>query len=108
MKVLQLEDYIRGWFVGNFEPTAWKTPDFEVGYRVHSKGTDQPHTHTTCTEINLVTSGKMIIQDKLLVTGDIFILRPWEISNAVFLEDTGVVCVKVPSINDKKPLDFVE
>lgn len=26
-----------GWFVGDFEPTAYKTKDFEVAYKFHYK-----------------------------------------------------------------------
>ena len=27
-----------GWFVGNFEPSVFKTKNFEVGYLEHKKG----------------------------------------------------------------------
>ena len=96
----------RGWFVGGFEPTAWHTTDFEVGYRTHPQGSggDDHHYHTTVTEINLITAGRMRLQDRELVCGDIFVLEPWEITNPEFLEDTSIVCVKFPSVNDKRPL----
>ena len=32
MKVARLEDMVKGWFVGNFEPTLHKTNDVEVAY----------------------------------------------------------------------------
>jgi hypothetical protein len=38
MKVNRIENMKGGWFVGNFEPTAYKTPEFEVSYKVHPKG----------------------------------------------------------------------
>ena len=38
MKVMKLEDMFKGWFIGDFEPTAYKSKDFEVCYRVHPKG----------------------------------------------------------------------
>ena len=44
MKKLRIEDMKLGWFVGNFEPTAFKSEDFEVCYRVHPKG-DVCETH---------------------------------------------------------------
>ena len=37
MQVLRIEDMKGGWFVGDFEPTAYKTKDFEVSYKVHQK-----------------------------------------------------------------------
>jgi mannose-6-phosphate isomerase-like protein (cupin superfamily) len=103
MKILNIKDMKDGWFVGGFEPTAYFTKDFEVNYRTHPAGQKwHMHYHTTTTEINLLVSGRMIMQDKELTTGDIFIVEPWEISDPVFLEDTTVICVKTPSGNDKK------
>ena len=91
-----------GWFVGAFEPTAYHTDKFEVNYRIHPCGQKwDTHYHTKVTEINLLIKGKMVIQDKELTTGDIFIIEPWEITNPVFLEDCEIICVKTPSKNDK-------
>lgn len=108
MKLFRIEDMTRGWFVGGFEPTAFYTRDFEVGYRIHFKDSTENHYHTTVTEINLITHGRMKLQDKILITGDIFILEPWEITNAYFIEDTGVICVKTPSVNDKHNIEIVD
>jgi len=103
MKVLKISDMVSGWFVGGFEPTAYYTKDFEVNYRLHPKGQIwDTHYHTLVTEINLLIRGKMTIQDRELNSGDIFIIEPWEITDPVFLEDCEIVCVKVPSGNDKK------
>jgi len=108
MKIRRIEDMTRGWFVGGFEPTAWYTKDFEVGYRVHAKGSRENHYHTVVTEINLMVSGSLKMQDQILKPGDIFIIEPWEITNAEFLEDSGIICVKVPSANDKRLLELVD
>jgi len=101
MKTLRLDSMVRGWFVGGFEPTAYHTMDFEVGYQTHAKGTVDHHYHPVVKEINLVVSGRMRLHGKELIEGDIFILEPYEITNPDFLEDTSIVCVKVPSMNDK-------
>lgn len=93
---------IGGWFVGDFEPTAYKTNQFEVSYKLHPKGQQWDiHYHTEVTEINLLVRGKMVIQGTTLVEGDIFTLEPYEIADPEFLEDTEIVCVKTPSVNDK-------
>jgi hypothetical protein len=44
----------------------------------------------------------MIMQDKILEEGDIFILEPYEISDPTFLEDCNIICVKTPSAQDKR------
>lgn len=87
--------------MGDFEPTAWQSSEVEVGYRVHDPGIRDWHYHTHVTEINLIISGEMIIQGKLLGPGDIFILKPYEVTNPEFLTACGIVCVKFPSKNDK-------
>lgn len=102
MKILNISDMIGGWFVGNFEPTAHKTDQFEVSYKLHPKGQEwDVHYHTTVTEINYIIRGKMRLQGRELKEGDIFILEPYEIADPEFLIDTEIICVKTPSINDK-------
>lgn len=101
MKLYKHSHMLRGWFVGGFEPTCYNTQDFEVQYREYLPGYIDDHYHTLVTEVNLVVSGKIRIQGRQLEKGDIFVLEPYEISNPEFLEPTGIVCVKYPSVNDK-------
>lgn len=101
MKLYKHSDMLRGWFVGGFQPTCHYTKDFEVQYREYDPGHTDDHYHTVVTEVNLVVSGQLRIQGKLLSKGDIFVLDPYEISNPEFLEPTAIVCVKYPSMNDK-------
>lgn len=102
MKIYKHKDMVKGWFIGNFEPTAYKSSEFEVNYRIHPAGEEWPvHTHTKTTEINLLISGKMLFQNTELNSGDIFIVEPWEISNPIFIEDCAIICVRTPSYNDK-------
>lgn len=98
MEILKMNDMKGGWFIGDFEPTAYKTSGFEVCYKHHKKGEKwETHYHKEGTEINYLVEGKMIIQDKELNKGDIFILNPYEIANPVFIEDCVVLIVKTPS-----------
>ena len=103
MELFRIEDMKAGWFVGNFEPTAYKTEDFEVCYKKHTKGEKwETHYHKEGTEINYLIEGTMKIQGKKLVSGDIFIIRPFEIADPEFIEDCTLVIIKTPSkTNDK-------
>ena len=102
MKVNRIENMKGGWFVGNFEPTAYKTSEFEVSYKVHPKGEQWDfHYHTEVTEINYLIRGEMTLQNRLLTSGDIFTLEPFEIADPEFLTDCEIICVKTPSANDK-------
>jgi quercetin dioxygenase-like cupin family protein len=103
MEIKNFSDMKKGWFIGDFEPTAYKTDQFEVSYRTHPKGEVwETHYHKIATEINLLVKGEMILQGRRLKSGDIFILYPYEIADPDFLEDCTVLCVKMPSVpNDK-------
>ena len=92
-----------GWFIGNFEPFAYQTKDFEVGLGSHKKGdTWDKHYHKISTEITLIISGKVKVNDEIFSKGDIFIIEPNEIVDPLFLEDTQYVVVKtISDINDK-------
>jgi mannose-6-phosphate isomerase-like protein (cupin superfamily) len=98
MKLDKLQNMFRGWFIGNFEPSVLKTNDFEVGILFHPKGEKWPkHYHEHTVEINVLLSGKMIINNKHLSSGDIFLIEKNEIADPEFLEDCTIVCVKTPS-----------
>ena len=99
MEVRRIEDMTGGWFVGNFDPSVLRTPDFEVGYKFHPKGEKwDKHYHKKGVEITYLIRGKMQIQNKILTSGDIFIIFPSEVADPVFLEDCEVVIVKSPSV----------
>jgi mannose-6-phosphate isomerase-like protein (cupin superfamily) len=103
MKVSRIEDYNGGWYIGNFNPAAYKTSGFEVSYKVHKQGEIWDwHYHEHLDEINFIVRGKMNIQGKTLVSGDIFILEPMEIADPEFLEDCEIVCIKSPNITNDK------
>ena len=38
MDIKRIEDFKGGWFIGNFEPTAWKTDKFEAAIHDYKKG----------------------------------------------------------------------
>tara|TARA_B100000242_G_C43048448_1_gene489546 strand:- start:2144 stop:2482 length:339 start_codon:yes stop_codon:yes gene_type:complete len=103
MKIFKLSEMKKGWFIGDFKPTAFSTKEFEVNYRTHKAGSNwEMHYHCETTEINLIVKGKMKFNDIILKEEDIFIVEPWQISDPEFLEDTTVICVRTPSRYDKK------
>jgi len=103
MKLSRIEDTIGGWFVGNFDKAAYRTDACEVSYKYHHKGEHWPtHYQEKIIEINLMVRGQMKMQDKILLSGDIFIIYPYEIADPEFLTDCEVVCVKVPGITNDK------
>jgi quercetin dioxygenase-like cupin family protein len=103
MNVTKITNYVRGWFIGNFEPSVLKTDQFEVGLLTHKKGEHwAPHYHKESVEYNVLVSGKMIVQERELNSGDVFVFEKGEIADPIFLEDCTLVVVKVPSIPSDK------
>ena len=99
MDIFNIKDMKGGWFIGNFEPSVYKTEEFEVAYARHHKGQKwDTHYHKKSTEINYLIRGIMKIQDKLLTPGDIFVLKPYELADPEFLEDCELIVVKTASV----------
>ena len=55
MKKFKIDEFHRGWFIGNFDPSVLKTDQFEVGLLTHTKGEHWPkHYHAIGTEYNVL------------------------------------------------------
>lgn len=105
MKVYRIEDMKQGWYVGDFEPSVYRTPSFEASLKFHPKGEVWPkHYHKEAVEINLIVSGKMELNGTFLREGDIFVIDKMEVVDPKFLEDCSIVCIKTPSIIGDKYL----
>jgi quercetin dioxygenase-like cupin family protein len=103
MKIFDINNFTRGWYIGNFEPSIFRQSNFEVGLLSHKKSEHWPaHYHKIATEFNLLVSGSMEINGVLINPGQIFILEPGEVANPIFLEDCKIVVVKAPSIPSDK------
>jgi len=103
MKKHAFKEMIRGWFVGDFEPSAFKTKNCEVSYKVYKAGDYEPkHYHKIATEITLITKGKVLMNGQEYNEGDIIVMEPGESTDFKALTDSTNVVVKVPSAwNDK-------
>ena len=102
MKIFNGKDMIGGWFIGNFNPSVFRTELFEVCYKVHKKNEKIiPHYHKNI-EINYLLHGEMIINGVKLKPNDIFIIEPMEIANVTVLKKSELIVIKSPSDpNDK-------
>jgi len=95
MEILKLNEMKGGWFVGNFEPTAFKTKKFEVGYHFYTKGQEWPkHYHKLTTEINYIIRGEMRLKGVLLKQGDVFIIEPHEVVDPEYLTDCELIITR--------------
>lgn len=99
MKIDKFSKMRAGWFVGDFEPSVWRTAAFEVGYKFNYKDEQvDAHIHRVSTEISFLLRGKVKIQGQIMSAGDIITLEPGELGDPEFLEDCEFLVVKVPSV----------
>lgn len=103
MKIFELKDFERGYFIGDFFKAVFRTNNFEVSYKFHKKGdVHERHYHQYTTEFILVTQGSLIVNKNKIVKGQLFILEPYMVNEIDYLEDTELVVIKSPSLpNDR-------
>lgn len=105
MKTARLEDMVKGWFVGNFDPTLIRTNDVEVAVKEYRKGEHEGrHYHRISTEITVIVSGRVRMNGIEYVKGDIVVIEPNQSTDFEVLEDTITTVVKFPGANNDKYL----
>ena len=105
MKVNKLNDMFRGWVVGNFDPSLWKTDDVEVAVKEYVAGDyEEKHYHKIATEITIIGRGKVEMNGIEYNSGDIITIEPGEATDFKVLEDTVTTVIKFPCVKDDKYL----
>ena len=106
MKVDQLDDMIRGWFVGDFEPTLYRTEAVEVAIKSYAPGdVEARHHHKVATEITAIVSGHARMDGREVGPGEIVTLAPGESCDFAALTEVVLVAVKIPGARDDKYAD---
>jgi hypothetical protein len=99
VEVRDISEFTKGWFIGDFEPTMFKTSDFEVGVKFFLKGDTEPlHKQIVATEFTVVVSGEIQMNGKKFVKGQIIRIDPEEPADFLALTDGSLLCLKTPSI----------
>ena len=92
-----------GWYIGDFDAAIVKSTAVEVCYSTIEQGYTDPHYHTKCTEILLVTKGKGIINGKKIKKGDIVVINQVEINDLIAkTKKFTAVGVKIPAGGNDK------
>ena len=104
MKLAKLKDMTKGWFIGNFEPSLFKTNDCEVAVKSYKKGDyEAKHYHKIATEYTCIIKGRVKMNDIEYEAGDIIVMEPGETTDFESLEDNTInVVVKIPGVNNDK------
>lgn len=105
MKISHLNDMIKGWFVGGFEPTVYKTEDVEVAVKTYKAGErEERHLHKIATEITVVVQGVIRMNGIEYHEGDIITIEPNESTDFEAVTDVINTVVKIPGAIDDKYL----
>ena len=103
MEIFHLDEMVKGWFVGDFAPTALRTDAAEVAVKRYKAGEHETtHLHKIATEITLVLEGSVEMCGRRLNHGDIIKLMPGEATDFTAITDAVTVVVKHPSIRGDK------
>ena len=103
MLKFNLTEMVKGWFVGNFNPTAFKTDDVEVAVKRYNAGDyEAKHYHKIATELTVIISGEVEMNGIKYVKNDIILIQPGEATDFRALTDVDTVVVKHPCVKDDK------
>jgi hypothetical protein len=95
---MKIEDFTRGWFIGDFEPSLFNTQEFEVGVKKYTKGDkEKAHYHILSKEFTIVISGFIKMNNILYKENDIVTVNENEISDFECIEDATLVVVRTKS-----------
>lgn len=104
MKTAKLQDMVKGWFIGDFEPSLCKTNDVEVAVKDYKAGDyEERHYHKVATEYTVIIKGRVRMNGVEYAAGDIIVMEPDESTDFECLEDDTVnVVVKLPGASNDK------
>lgn len=99
----RLEDMVKGWFVGAFNPTVHSTDACEVAIKHYKQGdAEGRHMHKIATEVTAIVSGEVRMCGRDWRAGDIISIAPGESTDFLALTDAITVVVKQPGALDDK------
>jgi hypothetical protein len=106
IEVFKLEKMVKGWFIGNFNPTLLKTNDVEIGIKKYTAGDyEDIHYHKIATEFTVILNGTVEMNGKRYTDGDIIKINPFKSTDFKAITDVITVVVKIPGANNDKYID---
>lgn len=103
MYTQKINNMKNGWFIGNFEPSLFKTNDCEVAVKKYKQGDyEKEHYHKIATEYTVIISGQVRMFHRIFSEGDIIVVEPGDVTDFTALTNAVNVVVKVPGVNNDK------
>ena len=105
MRVHDLSQFTKGWFIGPFTPTLESSNAFECAVKKYSAGEyEAKHYHHIATEYTVIATGRVRMNGAEYGPNSIIEIKPGEATDFEALTDTITFVVKVPAINGDKYL----
>jgi hypothetical protein len=109
MKVFDLDQMVKGWFVGNFNPTVLSTNAVEIAVKKYMAGEyESPHYHKIATEITVISDGEVKMNGIHYKSGSIIVIEPNQVTDFMAITNVTTTVVKFPGTNDDKYLGLPE
>jgi quercetin dioxygenase-like cupin family protein len=103
MEVHRIENMVKGWFIGNFDPSLFKTNDVEVGLKEYLAGDyEAAHFHKIATEYTVIVSGEVEMNGIRYQKGSIIVIKPHESTDFKAITNVTTMVVKLPGANNDK------
>jgi len=103
MKVFNLQDMTKGWFIGNFTPTVLSTSQIEVAIKKYKLGEYEAlHHHKVATEITVIVDGTVRMNNEIFGAGSILVIEPNHATDFLALTEVTTAVVKYPCVSDDK------
>lgn len=100
---MNLNEYTKGWLVGNFSPALFQSNDVEVGVKKYKSGDKEArHVHNFIDEYTIILTGIVKMNGKTYFENDIIYIPKTVSTDFECLEDSITLVVKTPSIPSDK------
>ena len=103
MKIAHLNNMVKGWFVGQFEPTLLATKNVEVAVKHYKAGDyESSHHHKIATELTVIVYGEVEMNGRRYNSGQIIVVEPGDVTDFRAVTDAGTTVVKIPCVAGDK------
>lgn len=96
MKTDKLDNYTRGWLVGNYTPSLYNK-NYELGFKYYNKGDyEKSHNHLLSDEVTVILFGEVEMNNVSYIKGDIVVQEKGEFTDFRCISDMAIVGVYRP------------
>lgn len=96
---MNLNEFTKGWLVGDFLPAIIQSKDIEVGVKYYKSGDKESrHVHNFVDEYTIILSGKVKMNEVEYSSGEIVYVEKGTSTDFLCVDDSITLVIKTPSI----------